>query len=248
MNVEVGDMQTLTVATWNVARRQGWQSALSSSQTPDVLFLQEVKNPESLELDGWHVIGSSINERGRKESWGNAILSRLELIEVKLSTEYKGSLCFAAVSLGSELIGLVNIYGLLEPSPMQPKQKFVHYGLHRMLSDIGFWLAGLEEPKVSGFVVGGDLNKDRKMDGGGGFKSGRSIASNLLNRFDDFGLKEVSPEQSPTYKHSSGSLWQIDHLFVSSKFKYSVMNDLGARLNPEFTHSDHQPLGVEIVR
>jgi hypothetical protein len=106
-------------------------------------------------------------------------------------------------------LGLVNIYGLLESSPMTPEVKVVHYGIHRMLSDVGFWLAQLEEPKVDGFIVGGDLNKDRRMDGGAGFKTGRSIASNLLNRFSDFGLAEADLKGATTFTHSSSkSTWR----------------------------------------
>ena len=35
-----------------------------------------------------------------------------------------------------------------------------------MLSDVGFWLAAAQGPYVDGFIVAGDFNKDRAMDGG----------------------------------------------------------------------------------
>jgi endonuclease/exonuclease/phosphatase family metal-dependent hydrolase len=142
-------------------------------------------------------------------------------------------------------LGLVNIYGLLESSPMTPEVKVVHYGIHRMLSDVGFWLAQLEEPKVDGFIVGGDLNKDRRMDGGAGFKTGRSIASNLLNRFSDFGLAEADLKGATTFTHSSSkSTWQIDHIFLSEH----LAKRTAARVvttNGINEHSDHSP--IELV-
>ena len=238
----------MKIATWNVARRRAWEGALEEESFPDVMLLQEVLNPSSLELPGLFVLGKEINERGRKESWGNAIVSKYPLELVTLKSEYEGSLLAAVVSKpDGQRLGVINLYGLLEPSPLRAETKIVHFGLHRMLSDSGFWLAGLEEPIVDGFVVAGDLNKDRAMDGGTGFKSGRNIASNVLNRFDDYGLIELQGEGDKTFRHSSSkSMWKIDHLFVSEKMAgRATAIDLTA-LNPDFTNSDHMPLGVEL--
>jgi len=57
------------IATWNVARRRAWEGTLEEESFPDVMVLQEVLNPSSLELPGLFVLGKEINERGRKESW-----------------------------------------------------------------------------------------------------------------------------------------------------------------------------------
>jgi exonuclease III len=41
-------------------------------------------------------------------------------------------------------------------------------------------------------------------------------------------------------------MWKIDHLFVSEKLAgRATAIDLAA-LNPDFTNSDHMPLGVEL--
>jgi hypothetical protein len=113
-------------------------------------------------------------------------------------------------------LGLVNIYGLLESSPMTPEVKVVHYGIHRMLSDVG-----------------------------AGFKTGRSIASNLLNRFSDFGLAEADLKGATTFTHSSSkSTWQIDHIFLSEH----LAKRTAARVvttNGINEHSDHSP--IELV-
>lgn len=238
----------MKIATWNVARRRAWEHALHAEVFPDVALLQEVQNPSSISIPGFFVLGQEINERGRRESWGNAIISRYPLENVRLHSEYKGSLLTAVARLPSgHRLGLVNLYGLLESSPNKTETKIVHFGLHRMLSDVGFWLTRLEEPLVDGFVVAGDLNKDRAMDGGTGFKSGRRIASNLLDRFTDFGLVEISQVGDKTFRHSSSkSMWKIDHFFVSENYaeKAKILNL--KRLNPDFEHSDHMPLGVDL--
>ena len=238
----------MKIATWNVARRRAWETVLGEETFPDVILLQEVLNPSSLTLPDLFVLGQEINERGRHESWGNAIVSKYPLELVTLQSEYEGSLLTAVVSKpDGQRLGLVNLYGLLEASPLRVETKIVHFGLHRMLSDSGFWLAGLEEPIVDGFVVAGDLNKDRAMDGGTGFKSGRNIASNILNRFDDYGLIEFQEEGDKTFRHSSSkSMWKIDHLFVSEKLASRATAIDLTSLNPDFTNSDHMPLGAEL--
>ena len=238
----------MKIATWNVARRRAWEQTSHEESFPDVFLLQEVSNPASLSLPGRFVLGQEINERGRTESWGNAIVSKYPLEPVTLKSEYQGSLQTAVLTKpDGQRLGLVNLYGLLEPSPLKTDTKIVHFGLHRMLSDIGFWLVGLEEPMVDGFVVAGDLNKDRAMDGGTGLKSGRRIASNLLNRFDDFGLVELQRDGDKTFRHSSSkSMWKIDHFFTSEKLAvHAKAIDLTA-LNLDFRHSDHMPLGVDL--
>jgi len=234
-------------ASWNIARRDGGIPALIEHVNPDIAFLQECKSPESLIVPGYQVIGRSISERGINRNWGNVIISKLPLKPVDIVSEYKGSMvCATATMNDGKILGLVNIYGLLEPSPVRPDVKIVHYGVHRMLSDVGFWLAQLEDPKVEGFIVGGDLNKDRRMDGGRGFKTGRSIASNLLNRFSDFGLLEADLGGAITFTHSSSkSEWQIDHVFLSENLSkrasVKVVNDIDT-----LRHSDHSPILIEL--
>ena len=234
-------------ASWNIARRDGGVAALVEHLNPDIAFLQECKRPELLEVPGYQVVGKSINERGRKQDWGNAVISKFPLYPVEIVSEYSGSLvCAFAVLPDGKTLGLVNIYGLLESSPMKPEVKVVHYGIHRMLSDVGFWLAQLEEPKVDGFIVGGDLNKDRKMDGGTGFKTGRSIASNLLNRFSDFGLVEADLDGARTFTHSSSkSTWQIDHIFLSEHLAKRTTARV-VTTNGINEHSDHSPIELSV--
>ncbi len=217
------------------------------------MFLQESRNPTEREPQNYFSIGFQIDERGRTESWGNQILSKTPLEPVDLSSEYKGSMVAASTTLENGLtIGLLNLYGLLEPVPGNSKTKIVHFGLHRMLSDAGFWLAGFSGPKVDAFIVAGDLNKDRQMDGKRSLKSGRQISSNLLNRFTDFGLEELMPKYYPdgvqTFRHSTSAVpWQIDHLFVSESLASNVEsvevtdNDLVRRA------SDHFPIVMKFA-
>lgn len=239
-------MKTMKFASWNVARKAGGIPALIEYVNPDIAFLQECQDPESLKLDGYQVIGRSIDERGRKESWGNAIISKFSLSSVEIDGDYRGSMICATVAVSErQTLGLINLYGLLEGSPLNPKVKFVHPGIHRMLSDASFWLAGAQTPKVDGFIVGGDLNKDRKMDGKPSLRTGRSIASNLIDRFSDFGLQEVDLGGVQTFTHSSSkSTWQIDHVFLSefltAASSASVINDPSV-----IEHSDHKPILVE---
>ena len=239
-------MQSMKFASWNVARKRSGILALVEHLDPDVAFIQECGDPESLKVPGYYVIGRAIDERGRSQNWGNAIISKHPIAPVEIVSEYKGSMiCASATMPDGSVLGLINLYGLLEPSPLKPEVKIVHYGVHRMLSDVGFWLAQLEGPKVESFIVGGDLNKDRRMDGGNGSKTGRSIASNLLNRFSDFGLIETDLGNAGTFTHSSSkSVWQIDHIFVSENLSKTVV----AKVVDEdaiLGHSDHNPIFLE---
>lgn len=238
--------------SWNLARRSGGIRLSLEKFDPDISFFQEVKNPREELPPGFFGLGNSINERGRTETWGNLIVSKTPLTPVDLGSEYKGSMVAATTTLASGFtLGLLNLYGLLEPTPNNPKLKIVHFGVHRMLSDAGFWLAQFDGPKVDAFLVAGDLNKDRQMDGGKGFKSGRQIASNLLNRFSDFGLHELIPFYYPdgvqTFRHSTSDVdWQIDHVFISEKLSktvesFEVVNDESTR-----NASDHYPISMTL--
>lgn len=237
--------------SWNIARRTKTLGLALDVLEPDIIFLQESKNPTDAAPRGYYTVGSEIQERGRTENWGNQILSKTPLERVDLDTEYKGSMVAAVTTLDSGFrLGLLNLYGLLEPVPGNSKVKIVHFGLHRMLSDAGFWLSRFSEPKVDAFIVAGDLNKDRQMDGGRSLKSGRQISSNLLNRFTDFGLEEVLPIHYPagvqTFRHSTSEVpWQIDHVFVSDKFapRIESVNVLEDDLMK--SASDHCPIVME---
>ena len=238
----------MKVASWNVARRNSWREQVRLKGFPDVLLLQEVQDPTGLEVPGMWSLGAEIDERGRRETWGNAIVSKFPLTPVQLDSEYKGSLLAATVNLpDGRLMGLVNIYGLLERSPKNPDVKYVHFGVHRMLSDVGFWLAAAQGPYVDGFIVAGDFNKDRAMDGGTSKRTGRQIASNIFNRFGDFDMHEVEPPLGITYRHSSSkSTWHLDHFFISSALQESSAMFDYRSMNPSFGLSDHMPIGVEI--
>lgn len=238
--------------TWNTARRSGTISASIDLFEPDVAFYQEAKLPAEYVQPGYHSLGKNIEERGRSEFWGNLILSKTPLNEVSLNTEYQGSMIAATTVLESGIkLGLVNLYGLLESTPTKPNLKIVHFGVHRMLSDAGFWLAQFDGPKVDAFVVAGDLNKDRQMDGGKSLKSGRSIASNLLNRFSDFGLTEIIPNFYEhgvrTFKHSTSTVdWQIDHVFMSEKLTPAINSCSVVDNQTTEKLSDHFPIVLEI--
>jgi endonuclease/exonuclease/phosphatase family metal-dependent hydrolase len=84
------------------------------------------------------------------------------------------------------------------------------------------------------------------MDGGAGFKTGRSIASNLLNRFSDFGLVEADLDGATTFSHSSSkSTWQIDHIFLSEHLaKRTTARVVTIKGIDE--HSDHSPIMLSI--
>lgn len=238
--------------SWNIARRTAALPLALETFNPDIAFFQEAKYPTMEAPAGYFSLGNSINERGRTQTWGNLIISKTPLAPVDLGSEYRGSMIAATTTLDNGLtLGLLNLYGLLESTPENPKLKIVHFGVHRMLSDAGFWLAQFIEPKVDAFIVAGDLNKDRKMDGGTGFKSGRQIASNLLNRFSDFGLNELLPNYYPdgvkTFRHSTSKVdWQIDHLFISEGLSKSV--ESLEVVDNQFTAeaSDHFPISMTL--
>lgn len=238
--------------SWNIARRSFGIPYAIGNLDPDIAFFQEAKHPTMGPPAGFYSLGSSINERGRTESWGNLIISKTPLTPVNLGSEYTGSMIAATTTLANgSTLGLLNLYGLLEPTPNNPKLKIVHFGVHRMLSDAGFWLTQFDGPRVDAFIVAGDLNKDRQMDGGTGFKSGRNIASNLLNRFSDYGLVEQIPLHYPngvkTFRHSTSEIhWQIDHIFISERLSKNV--ESLEVLDNKFTReaSDHYPISMNL--
>jgi hypothetical protein len=121
-------------ASWNISRRDAGVAALVENLNPDIAFFQECKRPELLEVPGYQVVGNSVNERGRNQDWGNAIISKFPLHPVEIVSEYSGSLVCALAELpDGKTLGLVNIYGLLESSPIKPEVKVVHYGIHPKL-------------------------------------------------------------------------------------------------------------------
>ncbi len=238
--------------SWNIARRsQGLPHALNAYE-PDIAFFQEVKNPSGQSPKGYFSIGKSIDERGRKENWGNLIVSKTPLTPVDLGSEYQGSMVAATTTLqNGQTLGLLNLYGLLERAPSKPGINIVHFGVHRMLSDAGFWLGQFDGPIVDGFIVAGDLNKDRQMDGGPSLRSGRQIASNLLNRFQDFGLTELIPTFYPsgvqTFRHTTSSVdWQIEHVFISESLSKKVETLEVVSDEVSLRASDHNPISFTL--
>lgn len=238
--------------SWNIARRSTGIPLAIEAFRPDIAFFQEVRDSERQNFDGYFSLGKAINERDRHENWGNLIISKTPLEEVDLGSDYQGSMIAATTTLENGLtLGLLNLYGLLERTQSNPNIKVVHFGIHRMLSDAGFWLAQFDGPKVDGFMVAGDFNKDRKMDGGKSFKSGRQIASNLLNRFSDFGLIELVPRYYPhgvqTFRHSTSSVdWQIDHIFISENLSDKVENLEVIKDEIIKSSSDHNPILLKL--
>jgi hypothetical protein len=70
---------------------------------------------------------------------GDSIPSKFPPSQVQISSEHKGSLLAAKMSLpdGSS-IGLVIVYGLLERLPKDPDVKYVDFGAHQNVVRRGF--------------------------------------------------------------------------------------------------------------
>lgn len=242
----------LKIVSWNIRRSKKALAHAVDRLDADILMLQEssLRNGPPL---GLNCVGGHIDERGSKYTWGTHILSPHPLEPVAIETEYKGSLSVGICHLpDKKRIGLVNIYGLFERHPADPSQLMANLGIHRKLSDVGWWLWGRVGPKVDGFVLAGDFNNDRKMDGDllVGKKYGQSSGT-LLDRVVDFGLTEVLAEKYPegiqTHWHvRSKKQWQIDHLFASPKILGKKWDVEVPSERSERSSSDHAPIILTI--
>ncbi len=243
----------LTIVSWNVAqRKKAFAHALDRLEA-DLLLLQESSLPNHQTPLGLNWVGGNIAERGANYTWGTHILSPHPLEKVEIDTEYKGSLSTAICHLpNGKKIGVVNIYGLFERHPDRPGQSIANLGIHRKLSDVGWWLWGRVGPKVDGFVLGGDFNNDRRMDLDRSFGKKYSRSANtLLDRVVDFGLTEVLAEKHPngiqTHWHvRSEKPWQIDHLFASPKILGKNWNVEVPQSKEGRSTSDHAPIILTI--
>lgn len=242
----------MKIVSWNVRHSKRAFSFATESLGADVLMLQESSLLQGAPL-GWSVRGANLDEGGKKLGWGTHILSRLPLGEVTIETRYQGSMTVATVTARNGLtLGLINIYGMFEKPPGGVGESKANLGLHRKLSDLGWWFYGLTPPKVDGFILAGDLNHDRRMDTHPTFrKKGRRPAATLFNRITDFGLvdllREEFPEGVQTHWHIKSSFpWQLDHVFLSPSIgKVGFTVDV-LQTEEVLALSDHAPVVLEL--
>lgn len=242
----------LNIVSWNIRRSKKALAHAIDRLDADILILQESSLPDGPPL-GLNCIGGHIGERGSKYTWGTHIISPHSLEPVDIDTEYKGSMSVGICHLpNNKRLGLVNIYGMFERHPAKPSKPMANLGIHRKLSDVGWWLSGRVGPKVDGFILAGDFNNDRKMDVDPNFgpRHGNS-SSTMLNRVVDFGLTEVLAEKYrdgiQTHWHvRSKKQWQIDHLFVSPKLLGKKWDVEVPREKAKRSSSDHAPIILTI--
>lgn len=239
----------MKILSWNIARKLKALDCLQSMIEPDIALMQEF-SPHGVErFSGSELLFKSIDERGRKEIWGNAIYSKFGIEEVVFPTDYKGALVAGFTELSNgDRVGLLNIYGLFEKVGEGKKQKLAWLGIHRMISDAGIWLGGYVGPKVKYMIVAGDFNNDRQMDTHPTFqRANRRPAGLLLDRFSDFGLVELLPhhfgEPVQTHRHVRSKFpWQIDHVFLNST-ALKVIGSVEVQENEVIRNcSDHNPI------
>jgi exonuclease III len=238
----------MRVISWNIRRNSECVDAAFDQLGADVLLAQECnvfQHPQ------YQSIGEKVDERWVKHSWGNVTFSKLPFENIRINTEYKGSLNFTKVRMKTSSLGLVNIYGLFEKISPDSKRKLATPGLHRKLSDLSPVLWGRLDIDVGGFLLAGDLNHDRRMDSHKSFRrKGSTPHAGLFKRIEDFRMTDLLfrnyPDGVQTYKAVRGDFpWQLDHAFVSNNLAAKSKATVD-RIGLEKGFSDHNPIVIDI--
>ena len=245
----------MRVICWNThGSTKAWGHALDVLGG-DVLVFQESKNlPEKSEiLSIYDIILEDEPGAVKPRKWGNSTSIASGSIErIDVGSVYKGSLNTAIITTQSaRKIGIVNIYGLLERYPEQPKA-VVYQGIHRKLDNVERWMNGQIEPKPEFFIVCGDFNNDRRMDDHKNFKGPKQgrTSNELFDRIIDLGMTDLLalkyPDFVQTIRHSRSKFpWQLDHFFVSNHAA-SLVTGIEVIDNPQIREiSDHNPIVVD---
>ena len=236
----------MRIVSWNTHRRieQPWDYLVNRLDA-DVALLQECgRLPKS--IDDSKVIHRLA--KGRK--FGNAIYVKDgEIAEYTVESQQEGSLVISVVETPKkQQLVLINIYGILEYLPENPRGKLVHPGIHRSLSDISYLLEGYTRPKFTNFVLAGDFNNDRRMDEHPTFKrKGKRTTNLMFDRIEDYRLqdcvKKFYPDYVQTYRHTTGGYpWQLDHMFASKKVFSNLKNLYVDNSEEVKSISDHSPI------
>lgn len=245
----------MRVICWNIHQSKAAWSYAIDSLGGDVLIFQESKNPPAnSQLDSmFEVIQEEEPGAMKARKWGNSTSVVAGTIErVDVGSKYKGSLNTAIITTrDSHKIGVVNIYGLLEKYPDQPKS-VVYLGIHRKLDNVQRWINGEVGPNPDFFIICGDFNNDRRMDDHKTFKGPKQgrTSNELFDRVIDLGMTDLLALQYPdfvrTIWHNRSKFpWQLDHFFVSNNAT-SLVRRIEVVDNPRVREiSDHNPIVVD---
>lgn len=245
----------MRVICWNIHQtKTAWSYALEALGG-DVLLFQESTNPPANSQLGsmFEVIQEDEPGAMKPRKWGNStsvVSGSIEKVDV--GSEYKGSLNTAIIrTQGMHKIGVVNIYGLLEKYPDQPKS-VVYLGIHQKLDNVQHWINGEIGPNPDFFIICGDFNNDRRMDDHKTFKGTKQgrTSNELFDRVIDLGMTDLLALQYPDFVRTiwhvkSKFPWQLDHFFVSNHAA-GLVSRIEVIDNPEIREiSDHNPIVVD---
>jgi endonuclease/exonuclease/phosphatase family metal-dependent hydrolase len=231
----------MKILTWNMdhwrrsapARDAAWDFVLESGAS--IALLQEALPPTAVVESGRVAFGAG----GR--AWGSAVYvaDGLPFTQLPIEASHPGAVVAVELEMPKATgpLTVVSIYGLLESIL---GTEYSTPSLHRTLSDL---TALLDDPARRGrIVLGGDFNLSLEWDR----KGGRVTSRVLFDRIEDFGLESCFPYRDgfqPTWRHRSGSLGQLDYLFVSRELTDRVS---ASPVVEVADLSDHWPLAVEL--
>jgi len=236
----------MRIISWNIHRRieEPWHYLINHLDA-DVALIQECSR-----IPKWLDESRVIHRFSKNRKFGNAIyVKEGDVAEYNIDSQQEGSLVITVVDTPKEeQLVLINIYGLLEYLPENPRGKLVVPGIHKSISDVSYLLQGLTRPKHSNFILAGDFNNDRRMDEHPTFKrKGKRTTGLMFDRIEDYLLQDCVrkfyPDYVQTYRHTTGGYpWQLDHMFASKKI-FRGLKNLNVDDSDEVKRiSDHSPI------
>ena len=247
----------MKIISWNTNHWQnknqnnGFWEYLDNFIDPDIALLQEIKpkkevpgfigdknKPVEKISDAETYIWEDIDP---KRKWGTGIFTKnLPVRELKIKTDYQGSIAVAEIPYNEELYTFISLYAILENG-------YSITTLHRMFSDLTPILDGKMDSwgnrrKV---ILGGDFNASLQWDEQ---QPGESHKI-MFERLENFGMvdliRERYNEPVQTWRSKNAKRrWQLDYVFVSNNIVDKV-NEIKVLYDQQIEQlSDHNPIEV----